>query len=117
MDHKIIEELARRAKDLIFETAEEAEEAALDMMERNADDSDKPLKAKMAVSMEWEAGSKTPKMKVEVSYSTKVKRTIDERFFADQTHFDFSDSGIDKATMKVGDGPEVTVFERKAADA
>lgn len=116
MNQKVVEELARRAKELILDTAEEAEEATLDALERNdGEDDGKAVRAKLSLALEWEIQSQVPKIKVVASYSTKVKREIDGAYDPQQSVFDFSDTGIDKATMKVGDGPEVTVFEREGA--
>jgi len=111
---KLHEDLADRFSGLLEEIIEEAEQAAVDAMQdqhpRN------PIKAKVAAAVEWDAGSMRPAVRVKLSYSTKHLAESEARLDFDQEQFDWGDdAGIDKVSMKVGDGPETTIYEKEAS--
>ena len=66
---------------------EECEQEAAKVAEH--DDSDKPIKGKLAFTCEWEAGSERPAIKVSCTYSVKHSQVMEARLDLDQTAFDF----------------------------
>lgn len=92
--------LGERAKDLLVQHIESAEEAALDADE---------AKAKVSLKIEWDANATQPKTKVTFNFTTSHKDEIESRFDPDQGKLFGDIKGADKVSMKTGDGPKVTL--------
>ena len=86
---KLQKELLLRVQDLMADNIEECEHEAAKVAQH--DDSDKPVKGKLAFSCEWEVGSERPAIKVTCTYSVKHSQSMEARLDLDQTAFDFED--------------------------
>lgn len=89
--NKLRNDLNGRFEDLLADIIEEAEQAAV---ESAADeDTEKPIKAKVAAALEWDAGSMQPAVRVKLSFSTKHQAESKAKLDFDQETLQFKTVG------------------------
>jgi hypothetical protein len=75
--------LSREARSLLVEHIDAIEQAAAECTDP-ADD--KPVKAKVSIAFQWEAGSATPKVVTRLSYSVAHKDETERTYDPDQIY-------------------------------
>ena len=86
---KIRKELIGRIDDLLADHIEDIEASAL--ATSSADDSTTDPKAKASLAVNWEIGTDCPKLRVSISYSTRIRQDMEAEIDLNQTQIQWGE--------------------------